>query len=102
MWGFESLFRNLSLVVKFFEKENTMFTRTISLNQYDNVKIFNAAATREENFEIDISYGRYVLNAKSLMGLFSLDLSKPQVITVHATEEEAARFLAAIDTLIIK
>jgi phosphotransferase system HPr-like phosphotransfer protein len=74
--------------------------RTVNLNQFDSVKVFNQAAMQAD-FDIDISHNRYVIDAKSLMGLFSLDLSKPQNIEIYATEEEAAAFLEAIAPFII-
>ena len=36
--------------------------------------------------EIDLISGRYVVDAKSIMGIFSLDLSKPIDLNIHAEE----------------
>ena len=36
------------------------------------------------DFEIDLESGRYVVDAKSIMGIFSLDLSKPINLYIHA------------------
>ncbi|MDO5291971.1 MAG: HPr family phosphocarrier protein [bacterium] len=48
----------------------------ISLNSVDKVKSFvNKVSQFDE--EIDLVSGRYVVDAKSLLGIFSLDLSKP-------------------------
>lgn len=33
--------------------------------------------------EVDLSSGRYVVDAKSMMGLLSLDLTKPVTVTIH-------------------
>ncbi len=38
------------------------------------------------NMEVDLSSGRYVVNAKSIMGILSLDLSKPVILTAHADD----------------
>ncbi len=38
--------------------------------------------------EVDVCSGRYVVDGKSLLGLFSVDLSKPVRVIVHGTEEE--------------
>ena len=38
------------------------------------------------DFEIDLESGRYVVDAKSIMGIFSLDLSKPITMYIHDDE----------------
>ena len=38
------------------------------------------------DFEIDLESGRYVVDAKSIMGIFSLDLSKPINVYIHTDE----------------
>ena len=53
-----------------------MKTVQISLNSIDKVKSFVNAIT-QFNFDFDLISGRYVIDAKSIMGIFSLDLSKP-------------------------
>ena len=35
-------------------------------------------------FEVDLISGRYLIDAKSIMGIFSLDLSKPIEMNIHA------------------
>ena len=37
--------------------------------------------------DFDLVSGRYVIDAKSIMGIFSLDLSKPIDLNIHATED---------------
>ena len=66
-----------------------MITKSISINTIDNVKKLCAAATNAE-YDIDLIAGRYVIDAKSIMGIFSLDLSKTLSIRVHTDDEEAA------------
>ncbi len=66
-----------------------MITKSISINTIDNVKKLCAAATNAE-YDIDLISGRYVIDAKSIMGIFSLDLSKTLSIRVHTDDEEAA------------
>ena len=66
-----------------------MKTVQISLNSIDKVKSFVNAITQFD-FDFDLISGRYVIDAKSIMGIFSLDLSKPIELTIHAeanTEE---------------
>ena len=60
-----------------------MKTVQISLNSIDKVKSFVNAITQFE-FDFDLISGRYVIDAKSIMGIFSLDLSKPIDLAIHA------------------
>ena len=60
-----------------------MKTVQISLNSIDKVKSFVNAITQFE-FDFDLVSGRYVIDAKSIMGIFSLDLSKPIDLNIHA------------------
>ena len=59
-----------------------MKTVQISLNSIDKVKSFVNAITQFE-FDFDLISGRYVIDAKSIMGIFSLDLSKPIDLAIH-------------------
>ena len=62
-----------------------MMTVKISLNSIDKVKSFvNDLAKFDSDF--DLVSGRYVIDAKSIMGIFSLDLSKPIDCTIHAVD----------------
>ena len=55
----------------------------ISLNSIDKVKSFvNEIAKFDSDF--DLVSGRYVIDAKSIVGIFSLDLSKPIDLNIHA------------------
>lgn len=57
----------------------------ISLNSIDKVKSFVNAVT-QFNFDFDLISGRYVIDAKSIMGIFSLDLSKPIDLKIHVED----------------
>lgn len=59
-----------------------MKTVQISLNSIDKVKSFVNAITQYE-YDFDLISGRYVIDAKSIMGIFSLDLSKPIDLNIH-------------------
>lgn len=60
----------------------------ISLNSIEKVKSFvNGIARFEADF--DLVSGRYVIDAKSIMGIFSLDLSKPITLNIHADDTTA-------------
>lgn len=62
-----------------------MKTVQISLNSIDKVKSFVNDITKFSN-DFDLVSGRYVIDAKSIMGIFSLDLSKPIDLNIHAED----------------
>ena len=62
-----------------------MKTVQISLNSIDKVKSFVNDITKFD-VDFDLVSGRYVIDAKSIMGIFSLDLSKPIDLNIHAAE----------------
>lgn len=37
-------------------------------------------------YDVDLVSGRYVIDAKSIMGIFSLDLSKPIELVIHCEQ----------------
>ena len=77
-----------------------MKTVQISLNSIDKVKSFVNEITKYDN-DFDLVSGRYVIDAKSIMGIFSLDLSKPIDLNIHA-DSNLHDILAALDSYIIK
>ena len=62
-----------------------MKTVQISLNSIDKVKSFVNDISKFD-FDFDLVSGRYVIDAKSIMGIFSLDLSKPIELVIHAED----------------
>ena len=76
-----------------------MKTVQISLNSIDKVKAFvNTVA--QFDYDFDLVSGRYVIDAKSIMGIFSLDLSKPIDLQIHS-DDDAADVVAALKDYII-
>ena len=61
---------------------------SISLNSIDKVKSFVNTITKFDS-DFDLISGRYVIDAKSIMGIFSLDLSQPIELTIHADDDAA-------------
>ena len=59
-----------------------MKTVKISLNSIDKVKTFVNLINRFDA-EFDLVSGRYVIDAKSIRGIFSLDISKPIDLNIH-------------------
>lgn len=65
-----------------------MKTVTINLGSIDKVKFFVNDITKFDS-DFDLVSGRYVIDAKSIMGIFSLDLSKPINLNIHGDEDNA-------------
>ena len=65
-----------------------MKTVTINLGSIDKVKSFVNDITKFDS-DFDLVSGRYVTDAKSIMGIFSLDLSKPINLNIHGDEDNA-------------
>lgn len=62
-----------------------------NLNSIERAKTF-AAAVSLLTCEVDVCSGRYVVDGKSLLGLFSLNLSEPVQVVAYGTEEELEAF----------
>ena len=77
-----------------------MKTVKISLNSIDKVKAFVNDITKFD-YDFDLVSGRYVIDAKSIMGIFSLDLSKPIDLNIHA-EDNVEAVLDVIKAYIIE
>lgn len=71
----------------------------MNLSSINDVKDFVNTVSRYD-FDVDLISGRYIVDAKSIMGIFSLDLSKPIKVQVHA--DDASEFKAGIDSFIVK
>jgi len=74
-----------------------MKTFNIQLKTIDDVKDF-VNIVNKYDFDVDLSTGRYVVDAKSIMGIFSLDLSKPIKVDVYSDDcdafyDEVKRFI---------
>lgn len=76
-----------------------MKTVQISLNSIDKVKSFVTDITKFD-YDFDLVSGRYVIDAKSIMGIFSLDLSKPIDLNIH-TEDGADTIMEALKPYLI-
>lgn len=78
----------------------TMKTIKISLNSIDKVKAFVNDVTKFDS-DFDLVSGRYVIDAKSIMGIFSLDLSKPIDLNIHS-EEDIDKILEILKPYIVE
>ncbi len=64
-----------------------MTTVKVLLNSIDKVKSFVSDISKFDT-DFDLVSGRYVIDAKSIMGIFSLDLSKPIELNIHGCENK--------------
>ena len=78
-----------------------MRTFRIQLLSINDVKEFVNCACQQP-FDIDVVSGRYIIDSKSIMGIFSIDLSKPISVEVYGTEEEAAEFYKSVTKFVIQ
>ena len=76
-----------------------MKTVKISLNSIDKVKSFVNEITKFES-DFDLVSGRYVIDAKSIMVIFSLDLSNTIDLNIH-NEKEVDAIIAALQPYIV-
>lgn len=78
-----------------------MKTLNIMINSINDVKDFVNIVSKYD-FDVDLTSGRYVVDAKSIMGIFSLDISKPIELNIHADEKDLADILAAIKPYVVE
>lgn len=64
----------------------------VSENETADVKEFVQAASKCD-FDVDISYNRVIIDAKSILGILSMDLTKVLTVTCHGEDHEFNRFL---------
>ena len=74
-------------------KERMIFmSKKIRLNATEDVKEFVKAASKCD-FDVDISYNRILIDAKSILGILSMDLTKVLTVTCHGENHEFNCFL---------
>lgn len=76
-----------------------MKTMNVLLGTINDVKDFVTVVSRYD-FDVDLVSGRYAVDAKSIMGIFSLDLSKPIKVDIHS--DDAGEFLAAVKKFVVE
>lgn len=64
-----------------------MLELKIKLNIINDIKEFLATATKIDE-DVDLIKGRYIIDAKSTMGLFTVDLSEPVKIVIHSDNKD--------------
>ena len=76
-----------------------MKTFDLLLSSINAVKHFVNIVSKYD-FDVDLTSGIYVVDAKSIIGIFSLDLSKPIKVEVHS--DDCDKFMEELDKFIIK
>ncbi|WP_312693027.1 HPr family phosphocarrier protein [Caproiciproducens sp.] len=71
-----------------------MYTTSILLSSIEAVKKF-VTLTNSYTFPINLTTDKYKIDAKSIMGVFSLDLSKP--VTIEVSGEEGKEFISLLE-----
>ena len=63
---------------------------TVTLNDFIKIKNFSSEVGKFES-DIDLVKGRYIIDAKSTIGIFTLDLSAPIDVVIHSDDEDEIR-----------
>ncbi len=77
-----------------------MTTVKVKINSIEKIKDFVNAITAFDN-DFDLVHDRYVIDAKSIMGIFSLDSSKDLTLKIHKDQDLDA-IMAALEPFIVK
>ncbi len=80
-------------------RKNIMKSVQIRLSTIADVRDFVNIVAKTDA-DIDLQSGRYVVDGKSIMGIFSLDLLSPITLTVHS--DDADEVLAQLERFIVK
>ena len=73
---------------------------TVTLNDFSKIKKFSSEVVKFES-DIDLIKGRYVIDAKSTIGIFTLDLSAPVDVIIHSdNEDEINRFNKVMEAFV--
>jgi len=73
----------------------------IMLDTINDVKVFVNTVCKCD-FEVDLISGRYAVDAKSIMGIFSLDLTKPLNMVIRGGEAAAEKLYEEVSKFIAK
>lgn len=76
-----------------------MRTVKVNINSIEKVKSFVNTVTAFDT-EFDLVSGRFVIDAKSIMGIFSLDLSKPIILNIY--NDDDASILESLQPFIVE
>lgn len=69
-----------------------MITVKIRIDSVDKVKKFSSIITKE-NVDCELIEGVHIIDARSIMGIFSMDLTKPIQLNIHSDNKEILKKL---------
>ena len=72
----------------------------IMLKTISDVKAFVNSVAKYD-FDVDLLSGRYAVDAKSIMGIFSLDLSKPIDLNIHTDGADLENVLNVLNPYLV-
>lgn len=75
-------------------------TVKVNLNSVEKIQDF-VSIVRNASCDCDLISGRSYLDAKSLLGILSCDISKPLQLDIHGTEEESKEIVEMIDKYVL-
>ncbi len=78
-----------------------MIKTTILLNTIESVKSFVNIVSKFDA-PMGLASGRYVVDAKSIMGIFSMDLTRPMELHIHGSQAEAEEILERLEGYLVK
>ena len=84
------------LILKYLEEVGTMREVQISLRTIEEVKEFVQTITMFDG-DFELISGKYIVDAKSILGLFSVDLSKPVTLKIDVNNSKMNEVLTVIE-----
>ena len=72
----------------------------ILLDSIESVKNFITVIS-DYKCDMDLQYGSYIIDARSIMGIFSLDLTKPVDLNINGRENEAQEIIGQLEPYIV-
>ena len=84
------------LILKYLEEVGTMREVQISLRTIEEVKEFVETITMFDG-DFELISGEYIVDAKSILGLFSVDLSKPVTLRIDVNDSKMNEVLTVIE-----
>lgn len=68
--------------------ETSVITKKIMLEGINEVKEFVKKVSQYTDIEAELKTGKYAVDAKSIMGIFSLDLTEPLTLVIHESPSQ--------------
>lgn len=84
------------LILKYLEEVGTMREVQISLRTIEEVKEFVQTITMFDG-DFELISGEYIVDAKSILGLFSVDLSKPVTLRIDVNDSKMNEVLTVVE-----